>query len=288
MRVLILGGDGMLGHRLFQHLGPRHDVRATLRHELSAYAALGRFTAKNSYAGVDVRSLERVVEVLADFHPEVVVNCIGIIKQRPAAKEAIPSLEINALFPHKLATLCKAIRARVIHLTTDCVFSGGKGNYLETDPADAEDLYGRSKFLGEIHDSHCLTLRTSFVGRELARKTELIEWFLAQRQPIKGFTQAIFSGFTTGELSKIIEKMITDYPHASGVYHVASKPISKLDFLMLIKEKMGLPIEIIPDATYSCDRSLDATRFCKEFNYAPPSWESMIEDFKKDLAEEYP
>ncbi|VVB88624.1 RmlD substrate binding domain protein [uncultured archaeon] len=286
MRILILGGDGMLGHQLFKYLLSRHEVRVTLRQEMTSYMKFGLFNTQNAYTGIDVRYLERIMEVLADFHPLAVVNCVGIVKHRPASKESIPSMEINALFPHRLAVLCKAINARLVHLSTDCVFSGKKGNYLETDPSDAEDLYGKSKFLGEVHDSHCLTLRTSMIGRELSSKKSLLEWFLAQSGTVKGFKNAIFSGFTTLELSRIIEKMLVNHYEASGVYHVSSDPINKFDLLTLIKEKMHLAVEIIPDETFYCDRSLDSTRFRREFNYTPPTWEAMVEELSKDFTEE--
>jgi dTDP-4-dehydrorhamnose reductase len=286
VRILILGGDGMLGHQLLKQLESGHEVRVTLRQDIEAYAEFGLFNPQNSYERTDVRNQERLVEVLTDFRPQAVINAIGIVKQRPAAKKSIPSLEINAIFPHRLALLCKAIDARMVHLSTDCVFSGNKGNYQESDPSDAEDLYGRSKLLGEVHDNHCLTLRTSMIGRELARKQGLLEWFLAQHGVVKGFQNAIFSGFTTLELSRIIEDVLVNYPEATGVYHVSSDPISKFDLLVLIKEKMGLAVEVISDEAVHCDRSLDSTIFRKEFNYTPPTWERMIEELSKVITGE--
>ncbi|SNB45063.1 SDR family oxidoreductase [Geobacter sp. DSM 9736] len=278
MRILILGGDGMLGHQLLEQYTPRHEVKVTLRQDLGAYTQSRLFTPDNSYAGVDVRSLERLVEVMADFQPDAVVNAVGIVKQRPDAKEIIPSLEINSLLPHRLMLLCKGVGARLVHLSTDCVFSGRKGNYLETDPSDAEDLYGKTKYLGEVHDSNALTLRTSIIGRELSRRTSLFEWFLAQKGTVKGFTKAIYTGFTTIEMGRIIEKMLLEFPHASGVYQVSSEPINKYELLLLFREKLGHKIEIVPEEVFCCDRSLDSARFRNDFNYAPPSWPEMIEE----------
>jgi dTDP-4-dehydrorhamnose reductase len=280
VRILILGGDGMLGHQLLKTLAPRHEVRVTLRQDPETYASCQLFNPDNAYTGIDVRSLERLMEVLADFRPEAVINAVGIVKQRPTAKESIPSLEINSLLPHRLAVLCKAVGARLIHLSTDCIFSGKKGNYQENDPSDAEDLYGKTKFLGETQDSHCLTLRTSIIGRELSRHKSLLEWFLAQSGTVKGFTKAIYTGFTTLEMSRIIENMLVNYPQASGVYQVSSDPINKYDLLLLFREKLGHKIEIIPDDSFCCDRSLDSTRFREEFSYTPPTWEAMIEELK--------
>jgi dTDP-4-dehydrorhamnose reductase len=283
MRILILGGDGMLGHRLLKSLALRHNVKVTLRQDLNVYEQYGLFTSDNSYAGIDVRSLERLTEVVADFRPEAIVNAIGIVKQRPTAKESIPSLEINSLLPHKLSVLCKASGTRLVHLSTDCVFSGKKGNYQEQDPSDAEDLYGKSKFLGEVHDSHCITLRTSIIGFELSRNKSLLEWFLAQKGVVKGFCNAIYTGFTTQEMSRIIEMLLLKHPEAHGVYQVSSDPINKYELLLLFREKLGKEIEILPDGNFRCDRSLDSSRFRREFSYTPPAWEAMIAELAGDI-----
>ena len=283
MRILILGGDGMLGHQLFKHLKNSYDVRVTLRQNLAVYKKFMLFSTENTYPGIDVRSSGKLAEVLTDFHPDAVVNAIGIVKQMPEANESIPSLEINALFPHRLALLCKDISARMIHLSTDCVFSGKKGNYKESDTSDADDLYGRTKFLGEVTEKHCLTLRTSMIGQELSRKKNLLEWFLAQNENVYGYKKFVFSGFTTLELSRVIENMILNYPDASGIYHVSSDPISKFDLLSIIKEGLKFSIEIIPDESVACDRSLDSSRFRQEFNYNPPTWEEMVEELCKDI-----
>jgi len=283
MRILILGGDCMLGHQLFKHLKPNHDVRVTLRQDLAVYKKFMLFGTENTYTGIDVRSPIKLAGVITDFHPEVVVNAIGIVKQLPEASQSIPSIEINALFPHRLALLCKNISARMVHLSTDCVFSGEKGNYVESDSSDADDLYGKTKFLGEVTDSHCLTLRTSMIGLELSRKKSLIEWFLAQKGTVNGYKKVIFSGFTTLELSRVIENLIFNYPDASGVYHVSSDPISKFALLSMIKEGLKLQIEIIPDEFFVCDRSLDSNKFRQEFNYNPPSWEKMVSELCEDI-----
>lgn len=280
MRILILGGDGMIGHHLFSAWQQRHDIRCTLRQDLPAYESFKMFSTKNAYPAIDVRSLASLTEVLADFHPQAVVNCVGIVKQRPTAMESIPSLEINALLPHRLAVLCKGIGARLVQLSTDCVFSGKKGNYREADVSDAEDLYGRTKFLGEVQNDNCLTLRTSMIGRELSHKVGLLEWFLSQTGPIKGFKHAIYTGLTIIEMSRVIERMLTHHPAASGLYQVSSEPINKYELLQLFREKLGHFIEILPDETFHCDRSLDSSRFRKEFNYRPPTWEAMMEEMR--------
>ena len=285
MRILILGGDGMLGHQLFKHLAKEHEVKVTLRQDLSVYDKFNLFHPENTFAGINVCSIDRLIEVLGEFQPQAVVNAVGIIKQRSSSRESIPSLEINSLFPHRLAILCNNIGARMIHLSTDCVFSGEKGNYREDDPSDAIDLYGKSKYLGEVNESHCATFRTSMIGRELSRKKSILEWFLAQKESIKGFKKAIFSGFTTQELSRIIEMILTQHPYASGIYHVSSEPISKFDLLALIKGGLNLPVEIIPDKSFVCDRSLDSSKFRQEFSYNPPTWGEMIKELCEDLSD---
>jgi dTDP-4-dehydrorhamnose reductase len=286
MRVLILGGDGMLGHQLFRHFKKRHDARVTLRFGQETYEQHRLFERQSTYYGIDARQTEGLLQVIADFHPEAVVNAIGIVKQRSEAKEIIPSLEINSLLPHRLALFCRTAGARFVHLSTDCVFSGRKGNYGEADLPDAEDLYGRTKLLGEVSESHCVTLRTSMIGPELSRKTGLLEWFLAQRrQTVKGFTKAIFSGFPTAELARIIERILTEVPELHGLYHVAAQPISKYDLLVLIRDRLRLPTTIEQDATFECDRSLDASRFYQDTGYSPPTWEAMIDDMTHHMRE---
>ena len=283
MRILILGGDGMLGHQLLRHFASRHETRVTVRQPLGAYSGFGLFSADNAYPGIELSSTKGLKPVLAGFKPEAVINAVGIVKQRPTADEVIPSLEINALLPHRLAILCREIGTRLVHISTDCVFSGRKGSYREADPSDAEDLYGRTKYLGEVHESNCLTLRTSMIGPELFRKTGLLEWFLARRGTIQGYRNAIFSGFTTIELARVIEMLLTRFPQASGLYHVSSAPISKFDLLTLIKERLALDVEITPYDDFRCDRSLNSSRFQAEFGYRPPDWPAMVDELAIQL-----
>jgi dTDP-4-dehydrorhamnose reductase len=289
MRILILGGDGMLGHQLLRHCKGRHDVRVTLRLGREAYEAHRLFEPGLAFYGVDVRQTDALLQVMAAFRPQAVVNAVGIVKQRSEAKEVVASLEINSLLPHRLALLCRTIGARLIHVSTDCVFSGRRGDYRETDQPDAEDLYGRTKFLGEVSESHCLTMRTSMIGPELSRKTGLLEWFLAQRgQTVKGFTKAIFSGFPTAELARIIELVLMDVPTVHGLYHVAARPISKYDLLTLVRDRLRLPIMIERDEMFECDRSLDGSRFHRDTGYSPPAWEAMIDNMVRHMTERTP
>lgn len=278
MKILILGGDGMLGHRLLKDLGRTHDVRVTLRQDRSVYDEYQLFNGENSFYRIDVRRIERIEEMLSVFRPDVLINAVGVVKQRIDGSEAILNIEINALLPHRLAAICAGIGTRLIQISTDCVFSGRVGGYTEDDEPDPVDLYGRSKLLGEVSGAGCLTLRTSIIGRELSRKKSLLEWFLAQTGRVPGFTNAIYSGFTTIEMSRIMEQLITRFPEASGIYHVSSAPISKYDLLRMIKDRLGLSVEVVPDGKLRCNRSLDSTRFRREFAYSPPTWEKMVDE----------
>lgn len=284
MRILILGGDGMLGHRLLGQLAPRHDVRVTLHQQLDDYRAYGLFNKANTYDAVDVRDVSRMIDVFSRFKPQAAINAVGIVKQRPEVKDEVLSVEVNGMLPHLLARLCRAHDAQLVHLSTDCVFSGKKGNYSENDCPDPEDVYGFSKLLGEAAGRGALTLRTSMIGPELKRKASLVEWFLAQRgKSIKGWRKAIYSGFTTAEMSRIIETIVTQHPEACGIYHVSSDPISKFDLLSRIESRIRSGTTIIPDDSIACDRSLDSRRFRADFGYAPPSWESMLDELATDI-----
>jgi len=195
------------------------------------------------------------------------------------------SISLNALLPHRVSLICRAAKIRMIHISTDCVFSGKKGNYLESDKSDAEDLYGRSKFLGEVaYSPHSITLRTSIIGRELKTRLGLIEWFLSQKDgdTIRGYKHAIFSGFTTDELSRIIMSNIIPYPELTGLYHVSSDPINKYNLLQIANQVFGRRINILPDEDFFMDRSLDSTRFRQATGYQPPSWPEMIQELAKD------
>jgi dTDP-4-dehydrorhamnose reductase len=280
MKVLILGGSGMLGHKLSQILAERFDTWATFRG--TPVRSLG-FDSRRIIEGVSAENFESVEGALTTAKPDVVVNCIGIVKQDAAAKDRYQSIAINSLFPHQLARACAARGIRLIHLSTDCVFSGRRGNYKEDDTSDAEDIYGRTKWLGELEYDHCLTIRTSMIGRELKGSHGLIEWFLSQRgKTVRGFKRAIFSGFTTLALSEIIGNVIANAQELHGVCHVAADPINKFDLLSMVKQAFQLDIEIEPDETFLCDRSLDDSRFRARTGFTPPSWEEMIDRFARD------
>src|SRR3990167_3695350 len=287
MKILILGGDGMLGHRLLIDLQKRHDVRVTLRGNKEIYQKYNLFDSTNSYFEIDVRSDEKLRSVLLDFKPQIVINAVGVIKQRKAANEAIPNIEINALFPHRLARICEIYKIRMIHFSTDCVFSGSKGNYTEKDLSDAKDYYGKCKYLGEVSGPHCLTLRSSVIGIELSRKASLIEWFLAQHGNIKGFRRAIYTGLTTQEMSRVTEMLLVDYPNLSGLWHVSSQAINKYELLCQFSTLLGRQdVTITPEDDFICDRSLLCEPFTKLTGYRAPSWEIMLSELANQVKQQ--
>jgi dTDP-4-dehydrorhamnose reductase len=286
MQILILGGAGMLGHKLFQHLRASHpDTACTIRGSLatSPYARVELFQHGGMLENIDASDAHAIHNLLSKEKPRVVINCVGIVKQRAAAKQPIPSIDINALLPHRLAESCRRIGARLIHFSTDCVFSGRRGSYTEDDPSDAEDLYGRTKYLGEISCGTALTLRTSIIGRELAHNESLLEWFLANdHKSVRGFTRAIYSGVTTKYLARVVETLIDDHPHLSGLYQVASEPISKFDLLRLLRDAYRLDIEITPDSSLFCDRSMKGDKFARATGLIAPSWPELARELAND------
>lgn len=281
MKILILGAYGMLGHKLFQCLSKNHNVWGTCQSIENKFEPV--IPANRLHAGVIVQDLRSIKSVIKKQKPEVILNCIGIIKQRNEASDPIVSIEVNALFPHQLADICAAQKIRLIHFSTDCVFSGEQGNYVEEDLPDARDLYGKTKHLGEVVKKGCVTLRSSIIGRELAKKTGLLEWLISQEGgEVTGYEKAIFSGFTTTAMADIVSRIITEHKAIYGLWHVASEPISKYDLLKLINKKMGLGITIKKDADMRCDRSLDGSRFKEATKFSPRSWDVMIEDIVHD------
>ncbi|MBA7700940.1 hypothetical protein ES703_109666 [subsurface metagenome] len=231
----------------------------------------------------DALEISRSEKVVEETNPEAVVNCIGITKSREEAKDRLLSIWVNSLFPHQLYQICRRRGARLIHISTDCVFSGKKGSCREDDPSDAGDIYGKTKYLGEVSGKGALTIRTSLIGRELSTTNGLVEWFLSNRGgKVDGFINAIFSGFPTFHLAKIIADIITKHQNLSGIYHISAEPISKFSLLTLIKEKMELDIEVQEYPDFYCDRSLDSTLFRDKTGFKPLSWEKMLSEFVKD------
>lgn len=280
MKILVLGVTGMLGNAVFSvfQSDASFEVWGTLR----SVAARKHFPAachERLRAGVDVLDQDALAAALAGIKPDVVINCVGLIKQLADAKDPLTALPINAMLPHRLARLCQLVGARLIHVSTDCVFAGSKGGYLESDTSDAEDLYGKSKFIGELHDlAHAITLRTSIIGHELGSRYALVDWFLAQEGSVRGFSRAIFSGLPTVELARVMKDFVIPHAQLSGLYHVAAAPIAKLDLLRLVAAQYGKQIEIRPDDSLVIDRSLDGSRFSQATGYVAPAWPELVRE----------
>ena len=282
MRVLVLGVTGMLGHDVFKvlHASTTLEVWGTLRSP-SGLRHFDEILQTRLRSGVDVLDLDALTDVLVRVRPEVVVNCVGLIKQLADANDPLATLPINAMLPHRLAKLCSLNGARLIHVSTDCVFSGHKGMYLESDLSDAEDLYGKSKYIGELHDqAHAITLRTSIIGHELGSSHALVDWFLSQQGRVKGYRKAIFSGLPTVELARVIRDYVIPAPQLHGLYHVSVDPIDKYSLLSLVADVYGKDIEIVPDDQVAIDRSLDSTRFRHDAGYTPPAWRVLVEQMR--------
>ena len=278
MRVLVLGATGMLGNAMFRVLSASSilEVYGTARN-VSSTQYFSDIYSRQLLVGVDVENHDSLIKAFATIQPDVVINCVGLVKQLADANDPLQAVPLNTLLPHRLAALCQATRSRLIHISTDCVFSGIKGNYSESDFPDANDLYGRSKFLGEVDYLHAITLRTSIIGHELSGSRSLIGWFLAQQGTVKGFTRAIFSGLPTVELSRVVCDFVLPHSELHGLYHVAAKPINKFDLLQLVAKTYGKDIEIVPSDELVIDRSLNADRFMGATGYVPPEWSVLIQ-----------
>jgi dTDP-4-dehydrorhamnose reductase len=283
MKILILGATGMLGHKLLQGLTCHHEVWGTIRGQVSETPEIPGIDSACLVGGVSADNFGSILRGVEITSPNVVINCIGIIKQIDAAKDAITTIRINALLPHQLADLCAEVGARFIHFSTDCVFSGRTGPYQEYDLPDATDLYGRSKLLGEVDRKGCLTIRTSIVGRELRRQIGLFEWFYGQRgKKVHGYSKALFSGLTTLAMTDLVQLVLECHPDLSGIWHIGGDSIDKCRLLRLFNHVYGLGVHIDTDDTFRCDRRLDSSRFRQLTGWNPPSWESMVEAMYAD------
>ncbi|MEO8042257.1 MAG: SDR family oxidoreductase [Acidobacteriota bacterium] len=275
MRLLVFGAGGMLGHKLMQVLGPSQEVFGTVRSETEQLEPFAR--DHQILTGVRVEDPDSIRRAIETTKPQVVINAIGIIKQLPDSKNILTTLTVNSIFPHRLAELGEEFSFRLITISTDCVFSGTRGNYSEDDIPDAIDLYGKSKNLGEAVGDNCLTLRTSIIGHELGTAHSLVDWFLSNRGgKVKGFANAIYSGFPTVVFAAIIDNLIRNHPQLAGLYHVSSDPIGKYDLLKLVNEAYSADVTIERDEDFKIDRSLDSTRFRIETGFSPAPWEQMI------------
>lgn len=284
-RILILGSNGMLGSSLFRYLTKSgdFDVLGTVRNS-KAEKLLNQQGFYNLCTNIDVANIEGVLAVLCKFRPNYVLNCVGIIKQSDKSKESISSIKINSLLPHQLAEICGKLDAKLVHFSTDCVFSGRSGNYKESDSPDPTDFYGKSKLLGEVNHSPHLTLRTSIIGHELCTSLSLIDWFLRQNTAVNGYTRAIFSGVPTIVLAEFLKDYVFG-KGLSGVYHLSSDPIDKFTLLQLVNEAYLAKKEIIPFDDFVIDRSLNSDALKATVGFSLPEWPELIYKMRGEFLE---
>ncbi|MDR3409564.1 MAG: SDR family oxidoreductase [Formivibrio sp.] len=277
MKVLVIGASGMIGSTVLRVLSEKKDwnVFGSVR-DIGVKRFFSSSIGEHLISNIDVEHHDSLVKVMDRIRPDVVVNCAGLTKHKPEADDPLASIPINSLMPHRLAGVCKLVGARLIHVSTDCVFSGERGRYLESDFADARDVYGKSKVFGEVSYSHAITLRTSTIGHELQSKYGLLDWFLSQEGRCNGYTRAIFSGLPTVVFAQVVRDVVIPHSELSGLYHVAASPIAKFDLLKLIADEYGKTIDITADDKLMIDRSLNADRFRLATGYVAPAWPELI------------
>jgi dTDP-4-dehydrorhamnose reductase len=277
VKVLILGASGMLGHRLAIDLSREFDVVGAIRAGARDDSALQPLHDCRLVSGLDAMRIDSAVAMIERECPDVVINCVGIVKQLKEAKDPIPSIVVNALFPHQLAETCRHGGIRLLTFSTDCVFSGRQGPYGDDATPDPDDLYGRTKLLGEVEGPGHLTLRTSIIGHELHRGTGLLEWFIAQRgKSARGFAGALYTGLTTNAMAMVVASLLRDFPELAGVWQVASTPIDKFTLLSMVNEIYRLGVTLERDTLFRCDRRLDAARFRRATGIEIPDWRTML------------
>jgi len=282
MKVIVLGANGMIGSTMLRILARQAgwQVFGTVRSE----SVLGRVPlemASRLISGVDLTNSDALIRLFRKCSPDVVVNCAGLTKHVSGGTDPLEALTMNALIPHRLAELCSVSGARLIHVSTDCVFSGSKGNYSEADLSDARDVYGKTKYFGEVSSLGSITLRTSTIGHELGTQLGLLEWFLAQSR-CKGYRRAIFSGLPAVEFARVVRDFVIPNDSLSGLYHVGAELIDKECLLRVITREYGLTTEIEPDDSVVIDRSLDSRKFSAETGYRAPDWTTLIKEMHDD------
>ncbi|HDM8185450.1 dTDP-4-dehydrorhamnose reductase family protein [Vibrio harveyi] len=287
MKVLVIGTTGMLGYSIFSNLSELSnlDVYGTVR----TVNGVEKFfpSTDKLLSNIDVKDFETLERAVLAVKPDVVINCIGLIKQHDVSKQHVEAIEINALLPHKIAQLCDSIQARLVHFSTDCVFDGRVGNYSETDLPTATDLYGKSKYLGEVDYGKHVTLRTSIIGHELKSSLSLIDWFLSQEGSVRGFSKAVFSGLPTAYIAKVLTDNVLPNASLSGLYHLSVDPIDKYSLISKVADVYNKQIEIEKFEDFVIDRSLDSTKFRKETGFVAPTWDELVAFMHTDYTKRY-
>lgn len=280
-KVVVLGASGMLGNAVLRIFAESDgfDAIGTVRSN-RAFKLFPSSIQSRLISNVDVENVDDLLAVFSHVKPDVVINCIGLVKQLSEANDPLSAIPINSLLPHRLARLCAVSSSRLVHMSTDCVFAGSKGMYAEADTPDAEDLYGRSKLLGEVDYANAITLRTSIIGHELDGARSLVGWFLSQSGTVRGFRKAIFSGLPTVEIARLIRDYVLPNPNLRGLYHVSADPINKYELLKLVADVYGKTIDIEVDESFMIDRSLDSSRFRSVTGFQPKPWSELVKSMK--------
>jgi dTDP-4-dehydrorhamnose reductase len=285
-KVLVLGAGGMLGNAVYRSLATATDVTVVGTVRRLPSTLLPVLDNARLVGSVDAADYDALVRLMASERPAIVINCVGHVKQSALGNSVLDAVPINSLLPHRLAELCQLIGARLILFSTDCVFSGSRGGYTESDLPDPVDVYGRSKLLGEVDAPGVVTLRTSIIGHEIGSRRGLIDWFLSQEGSVDGFRQAIFSGLPTVVLADVLKTHVLPNIELAGVYHVSAAPISKFELLSLVSRIYGKKIIINPSDSMKIDRSLDSSRFRSITGYVPATWPQLVQvmhDYYKNL-----
>jgi dTDP-4-dehydrorhamnose reductase len=285
MRILILGGNGMIGHKVYQVLKEDYqDTWVSLRQPIEKSKSKELFDAEKVVSGLELSDFTKLTETLDLLNPDIIINAAGITIRRGVNSLVSKSIILNSALPHFIEEWANLREGkRVIHFSTDCVFSGSRGSYTEKSFTDAIDVYGKTKALGELSGPKSLTLRGSMIGREIENKTELLEWFLKNNsKEVKGFSNVIYSGITTLHMAFFVKQIISEFPDLSGLYNVASVPISKYDLLRLFNKYFKNNSTIVNDSEYHSRKDLIADKFYKATNFNIPSWEDLVVDLKED------
>jgi len=288
-KILILGANGMIGHKVYQVLSKYHtDVWAHQRKLINSNDKIFFKNKSKVVQGLDLSNFNKLEECLNSLMPDIIINAAGITIRRGVNESLFKSIILNSALPHFLNTWVEKNNRRLIHFSTDCVFSGNEGSYEENTDLDAQDVYGKTKGLGEVISKHTITLRGSMIGRELNNRTELLEWFLSKKNvEVKGYSNVIYSGITTLQMAHFVNKIILNFPNLAGLFNVASKPITKFDLLILLNKHFDNNSKIIKDETYISKKNLVANKFYNTTNFRIPDWEDMIIELKNDTDNNY-
>lgn len=286
-RVLVVGANGLLGHSVVRELSPALDVWALTRQPATSSHLLARWLRIDRWiGGIDVRQDEELSQVLTRCRPQIVINCAGVIKQRLSSPREM--WRLNAEVPHRLAHLTHQVGARLIHVSTDCVFDGARGSNRECDHPNATDLYGMSKAAGEPKGEHVLTIRSSHVGFEVTPGPSLLSWVMSRRgNAVDGYVNAKYSGVSTPTFARALRMLVEMSHPLSGVFHLASGPITKSSLLEMLNSTMRLNLSIIPVAEPKIDRTLDARAFEARTGFRVPTWDDMVSEIAETRSD-YP